>query len=62
MTAKTMDIQIYTAIHYIVLEEDLTKGQRIESFVLGTRNAQNAEGLLIPFYEGTTVLKTISLY
>lgn len=45
----------YTAIHYIVLEEDLTKGQRIESFVLGTRNAQNAEGLLIPFYEGTTV-------
>ena len=40
------------AVRYVVLEEDLSQGQRIESFQI---EAASGDGNLYPFYQGTTV-------
>ena len=40
------------AIRYVVLEEDLSRGQRIESFQI---SAASESGRSYPFYQGTTV-------
>ncbi len=40
------------AIRYVILEEDLTHGQRIESFQI---SAASESGRSYPFYQGTTV-------
>ena len=38
--------------HYIVLREDIAKGQRVESFQI---EAETEEGHRYPFYQGTTI-------
>ncbi len=42
----------YTAVRYVVLEEDIEKGQRIESFRI---YAQDGSGIRHPLFQGTCV-------
>ena len=42
----------YTAVRYVVLEEDIEKGQRIESFRI---YAQDGSGTRHPLFQGTCV-------